>query len=50
MGSLCDSSKQMSCRYVFQTLVGDPVTFKKELPAPREALIKAVCAKCREGV
>ena len=30
--------------------VGGPATFKDELPAPREALIEAVCAKCREGV
>ena len=35
---------------LFQTSVGGPGTLKEELPAAKEALIKAGCAKCREGV
>ena len=35
---------------VIQTSVKGPATFTEELPAPREALIKAGCAKCQEGV
>ena len=35
---------------VFPTPVGGPATFKEELLAPRETLIKAGCTKCREGV
>ena len=34
----------------FQTSVGGLVTFKEELPAPKETLIKAGCAKCQEEV
>ena len=30
--------------------MGGPATFEEELPVPRVALIKAGCAKCREGV
>ena len=45
---LCDSNKQMA-RSVFRTSMGCLATVKEELPAPREALIKAGCAKCREG-
>ena len=37
-------------RSVFQTSVGGLATFKEELPTPRDALIKAGCAKCWEGV
>ena len=35
---------------VFRISVGGPTTIKEELPAPREALIKAGYAKSREGV
>ena len=35
---------------VFRTSMGGHATFKEELQAPIEALIKAGCAKCREGV
>ena len=34
----------------FRTLVVGPATLKEELPAPREALIKADWSECREGV
>ena len=39
---------------MFRTTVRGPATFKKEMPAPREALKKAACGgactKCGEGV
>lgn len=35
---------------MFQTSVGGPATFKKEVLAPREAVVKAGCAKRREGL
>ena len=34
---------------MFLTSVGGSATFKEEMPAPREALIKVGCAKCWEG-
>ena len=37
-------------RSVFRILMQGPATFEEELPAPREALIKAGCAKCREEI
>ena len=41
-------------RSVFQTTVEDPATFKEQLPALRETLIKGDCSgaytKCGEGV
>ena len=35
---------------VFQASVEGSATFKEALLAPREALTKAGCAKCTEGV
>ena len=46
----CVIQTNKSGRSVFQTSVGGPVTFREELPAPREALIKAGSAKRQEGV
>ena len=37
-------------RSVFQNSMGGLAAFKEELLAPREALIKAGCVRCREGV
>ena len=48
MGTLRDSKQTDGPGLCFE--VGGPATFKDELPALREALIKAGCAKYREGV